>query len=215
MITHWPKNEAISKLALRGVYYEAKMLAAIKSAVPVGSTFVDVGAHVGNHTTFFAKECGAARVVAIEPQRKLWECLVKNTAEWDHVLCLQHAVGDHVGTGSLHRLCDDTTRSGCTSVIPGPGDIEIHPLDNIVHNYDMMKIDVEGYESSVVSGAIIGIGRCLPLLAIEVQTMCSWKRLRSQLEPLGYGATARFGGTPAFLFQPRNRWRFLGERLEP
>ena len=45
-----------------GTYYERDLLDAIRGRHLQG-TFVDVGAHYGNHTVYFALECGAQRLI--------------------------------------------------------------------------------------------------------------------------------------------------------
>src|SRR4051795_6599922 len=60
-----------------GTYYEHELLHAI-STLPRGGTFVDAGAHYGNHSVFFGLECGADRIVSIEPNPTTYAGLVRN-----------------------------------------------------------------------------------------------------------------------------------------
>src|SRR3954471_8279882 len=60
-----------------GTYYEHELLHAI-STLPRGGTFVDAGAHYGNHGVFFGLECGPARMVSIEPNPGTYAGLVRN-----------------------------------------------------------------------------------------------------------------------------------------
>src|SRR5204862_3585087 len=47
----------------------------------LGGTYVDVGAHHGNHTAYFALECAATRVIAIEPDLESLAGLRETLAE--------------------------------------------------------------------------------------------------------------------------------------
>ena len=60
-----------------GTYYESDLLDAIRGRRLHG-TFVDIGAHYGNQTVYFALECGAEHVVAIEPNPTSFDGLLTN-----------------------------------------------------------------------------------------------------------------------------------------
>lgn len=73
-----PENDHITKLITASKkYYEDDLLKAIRNLRPVG-VYVDVGAHIGNHTVFFAKECSPDHVIAIEPDSDNIEFLLQN-----------------------------------------------------------------------------------------------------------------------------------------
>src|SRR5687767_12439476 len=51
----------------RSTFFEAGLLSKVRSRIPPGSTILDVGANIGNHTVFFASFCDAKNVIAFEP----------------------------------------------------------------------------------------------------------------------------------------------------
>src|SRR3954447_2646293 len=60
-----------------GTSYEHELLPAA-STLPRAGTFVAAGAHYGNHSVFFGLECGADRIVSIEPNPTTYAGLVRN-----------------------------------------------------------------------------------------------------------------------------------------
>ena len=68
-------------LRTRG-FYEARLLAMVAALGLVGpqSVVCDIGAKIGNHTVYFAKVMGAAKVLAFEPQAHCHSTLTDNIA---------------------------------------------------------------------------------------------------------------------------------------
>lgn len=88
--------------------------------------------------------------------------------------------------------------------------VETRTLDSFVlENVDLLKIDVEGHEMSVLAGAANTIRRCLPWLIIEALDD-QQGRVRDFVLPLGYRETtlqelaARKGSTHNLVFLPPN-----------
>src|SRR5262245_34153210 len=63
--------------ALQHSFYERAMLEAIKD-LNLEGIYVDAGAHVGNHTVYFAQECPSTKVIAVEPSPDSYRCLQLN-----------------------------------------------------------------------------------------------------------------------------------------
>lgn len=120
--------------------------------------FVDVGANVGSYTILAAAVVGA-RAIAFEPVPGTFERLVDNM-RLNHlderVRCLNAAVSDRGGSVVLtndmdtknHVLAHDERAASTTTV-------EAVALDSVLEREfpALLKIDVEGYELSVLDGA--------------------------------------------------------------
>jgi len=181
-----------SKLAV-GEPYERKLLVDCFQQHLSGTAF-DVGAHVGNHTLFFAAVCGL-RVHAWEPHARSRGMLCDNLALNPTLDVTVHewAAGAEDGRG---RFTDgmwiefDPARDGA-AVKLDRGDVPVHRIDDHldVDDVQVMKIDVEGMEPHVIAGAIGHIDRCRPVIYAETHTGDAHREVEGLLGPLGYVMT--------------------------
>ncbi|MFB4317353.1 FkbM family methyltransferase [Actinomadura sp. 21ATH] len=212
-----PEDDHITLAVQRtGSYYERDLLDAV-SATGARGVFVDVGAHYGNHTAFFAIECGE-RVIAVEPARDAVAGLRATLAEngiQDRVEV--RPVGVHPSARRLAPLPigwrpdgrPGTARTNTGARRFGPdddGDVEALPLDDVLAGTDgvgLIKVDAGG-----LSGEILGSGRRMlrrdrPVVVAAAGTDDERTAVRGVLEPLGYACAGRYGWTPTWLWSPR------------
>ena len=141
-----------------GTYYEHELLHAI-STLPHGGTFVDAGAHYGNHSVFFGLECGADRIVSIQPNPTTYAGLVRNLE--DNGLA-DRATTVHAAIHESWRRVDidipawepgpdnpaiSNTGMARVEAAAGDGAVDAMPLDEILEDAEdvaVIKIDVEG-----------------------------------------------------------------------
>jgi FkbM family methyltransferase len=125
-------------------------------------TVLDIGAFVGDHTTFYARH--ADRVLAFEPNPEAFECLAYNTGDLANVSFHEVGLGARSGTASLVPHANAgmaTLRSG--------DEISIITLDSLsLPSVTFIKIDAEGWECDILEGARATIARCRPAMLIEV-----------------------------------------------
>ena len=184
-----------------------------------GDHVLDLGANIGFHTLALARTIGReGRVTAVEPQRYCFQLLCANVTLNDlpQVHCLRAAVGDTLGTCAV-PLHQPTARhnAGATevSLAAGTGPTDEVPLITVdslgLERCDLIKIDTEGFEDSVVKGASATLTAFRPVLYIEVHDREKLHRLSGFLKPLGFGLTlhhTRFfraanpNGEPATIF---------------
>lgn len=77
------QDDYLQRVILRtGGFYEARLLAMVAALGLVGpqSVVCDIGANIGNHTVYFTKVMGAAKVLAFEPQSYCHATLTDNIA---------------------------------------------------------------------------------------------------------------------------------------
>lgn len=132
--------------------------------------FVDVGANVGSFTIYFAPRC--RQVFAFEPYPPTYRKLLANSRQFPNVKAYNAALGDEEGTMPLmvHEA------SGHNSLVKKEPDFRgevhvtpVHRLDSLdIRGIGIIKIDTEGYEGSVVRGAVGTIDREKPRLIVEV-----------------------------------------------
>lgn len=129
-----------------------------------GDIVVDVGAHIGFYTLKAAKEVGCeGRVIAIEPEDKNYELLVKNIRinKYKNVTPVKLALSDFDGNAPLFLKARSCSHSliGKTWITPivGTTEVTVTTLDKLlqklgIERIDLLKINVEGAELSVLKG---------------------------------------------------------------
>lgn len=187
----------VGKALLAGEPYEAKVLHHIYRKQLDGMA-IDVGAHIGNHTLWLAVVCDL-RVVAFEPleYQKLVNNLARNKLNGAEGRVAPHpvALGSYAGHARLQ---------GKGQLLMDPlGPVNVCRLDDFHYrNVSLIKIDVEGMEPEVLSGALVTIQREKPLLYVEAQDEEAHARVEYILSPNGYKHTNTFGATPLEEWQP-------------
>lgn len=145
--------------------YEPEVRAEIKRWLAPGDTAVDVGANVGWHALLMATEVGpVGRVYAFEPNDSTRARLTAaiDTNHLTQISVDSRAVSDRVGTAGFQapeagEVWDGTGRLTSTSA-DGSRSVACVTLDAFVaerriDRLAFMKIDVEGWELSVLRGA--------------------------------------------------------------
>lgn len=169
---------------LGGAYPEVPELRFLNEVLQPGMVFLDVGANQGLYSVLAGRRVGKrGRVIAFEPAPAEYRKLRANV--WinrlNHVTCEPFAVGAIDGQTGFYA-CEP--RKGGFSGIKAPAeylgiraeriDVPLTTLDSyldragLVH-VDYLKIDVEGGELGVISGArrfLSGSGR--PMIQIEL-----------------------------------------------
>ncbi len=200
-------------------YYERDLLDAVRSLGARG-VYVDVGAHCGNHSVFFALECPSTRVVAVEPRPATYAVLVAsieaNGIE-EKTTALQLAVHPNLREVTSYPIpmsraqrrrmpCrTNTGRQGVRAPMGGEIVTPAVPLDALdVADVAVLKIDVEGMSvAALLSGRTL-IERDRPAIAIESETIEARRRIHAFLSPLGYVAGPQYGRTRTHLWLPRH-----------
>lgn len=184
--------------------------------VPSGSTFMDVGAHVGHYSVRMAKHC--SRVVAIEPNPAATRALRANISlnMLTNVTVLDLAAHHrterlrlwdpfNVTAGSCTRTLSQGTVSprpagyGISTLFVGPDgygkDLDLvdgRPIDTLTELGDvaLIKIDVEGNEGNVLAGARQTMARHQPTVLVEMHHNMYeeniWSAVINELSALDY-----------------------------
>lgn len=163
--------------------YEKATWKAIRPYIPKGGTFLDVGANIGLFTVKAAHAVGpTGSVIAVEASPRIYQYLSRNISQLKHYKVKAHhlALGEydvndaafyeaplsHFGMGAR------TPQFGTTST-----SIPLRSLDSLlssleVHQVDVIKLDVEGFEASVLRGAttVLTNQLLLPVIIFEVLT---------------------------------------------
>jgi FkbM family methyltransferase len=166
------RNAGIEREQSRGLFFEAMELEELRKVVEPGAHIVDIGANTGNHTIFFAGPMKAASVLPFEPLPAAADSLragvARNGLKNVDLSRLGIGVSDREGRAKL--VFSGRGGLGATSLEPDPGgEISVATLDSMVSGrVDLLKIDVEGMEMSVLAGSRELIRRWKPLIFIEI-----------------------------------------------
>jgi len=164
-------------LLIDGVY-EPDVLSFLLSYLEPGALFVDVGASIGALTIPVAHALAPhGRVVAIEASGHIFAYLSRNIAAnaLQNVQCVHSAATDAEGDVEFYEAPVDHFGMGSMGAqfSAQASAVKGRTLDHVlaeagVTRVDLLKIDVEGFEAKVLSGAKQLLqGRCPPLVLFE------------------------------------------------
>lgn len=167
---------------------------------------MDAGAHLGSYSQFYASLVGnTGKVYAYEAHPFIFQHLQKKFAYTKNVDCRHFAVSKFSRKNIPMKVYPNRLDAGTATVEPSfmntqrmPGETKIvsvpsEKLDSLLRIdpkkcYSLVKIDVQGHESSVIEGAKKLISQKKPIVIYEY---CSKdgsleQTSISQLEELGY-----------------------------
>ena len=202
---------------LKDQVYEEPFLEHIRSLNRRGD-YVDIGAHLGTHTVWFAQLCPSTHVHAFEPVNRFAEVVRRNiTANGltDRVTLHQVGLSDRAGQ-AVNQLSPEHQKG----FVPDPDwakeHFEIVKLDDVLRRQPVavIKLDVEGMEAAALRGARRVLSRWRPLIYAEAHSPELVAEIEQVLRPYGYRATGKvFNSSPTYEFAaPARRGR---ERLRP
>ncbi|WP_158810394.1 FkbM family methyltransferase [Beijerinckia sp. L45] len=203
--------------ALKGVLFvpdpipgipELSMVQFLKVIAGQGRTFVDIGAHIGFYSIGLA--AGFDRVLSFEPSNFQNKWLNKNKLlnDYEHMVCKKVALGEQAGFATLNVLSHE---GGLNTIVPDVAAVHaqkyhildqytvpVEVLDDLgVIDADLIKIDVEGHELSVLRGAVKTINAGRPVILIEVWTEeVRRAEIKNILETLNYTFEPMFPNSP-------------------
>jgi FkbM family methyltransferase len=191
-----------------GYEYEKSETELISKLKP--KVFIDVGAHIGYYTMLVHK-LGAEKIIAIEPDPRVFRILNRSIEanKLDNIITINRAAYDKSNVKLELHL---STKSGLSSIFSsrltktrcGTITIKTITLDEVYRSLnldkiDVVKIDVEGAESYVLSGANDIINGFRPLFLVEIkiqnqQNVSEFFRAKKykRLGPFSYGENYLF-----------------------
>lgn len=159
--------------------------------------FIDVGANCGIYTVLGCAMNPRLKVVAIEPVDKIFQALANNVRRNEfssRVTALNVALGDSDKMVGFHEAETSTMGSLALDGYHGQRgkvvNVQCRTLDSIVAELniepDFLKIDVEGFEHLVLSGASRTIDRFHPHIVLEANPGDPAEEMTTILSRYGY-----------------------------
>lgn len=157
---------------------------------------VDVGANVGLHTVRFAKKF--KNVFSFEPVNSNFQCLQKNTKDFNNVVCYKNGVGQDKQTLDI-KIPPGANNCGAYSFVDFEEfentineKIEVITLDSLNLTPDLIKIDTQGFEKQVLLGAKDTLTKYNPVIITEAENKKEKNMLAEILEEVGYIFVERY-----------------------
>ncbi len=172
-------------------FYESGTLHVLKNCLQPDDVFVDVGANVGLMTVYASRLVGpSGKVFAFEPVPELFELLCRSIGsnQLTNVEVVRAAVGPQSGT--LHLDLSGDCPSATNRVNNDTITVPMVSLDDFlgkeanVDRFRFLKVDVEGFEASVIRGACNLLqSKRAPMVCLEYSPKNCGSSLAAQ-EPL-------------------------------
>src|SRR5690606_24120311 len=108
-------------------------------------TIVDLGAHVGFASIFYATEFPSAKIYSVEASRENFKYLKRNTEQFENIIALNNAIYPVDG----EVLFDESGFSYNTKIGEAGQPISSISMKTLMENYgiekiNLLKIDIEG-----------------------------------------------------------------------
>lgn len=194
-------NEHMEKGLSTGKHYESSMLNFIGEHFKKGN-FIDVGAHVGNHSLAFS---GFTKgwVYSFEGYYPNYKTLLKNI----DINNIKNIIPFFMNLGNSYELCSMKIvgrfngRNSINAKVVAGKTTFVSKLDLFNLDCSLIKIDVEGYELNVLRGAIKTIKRNRPVIFVEF--IKNTKEITDLMKSLGYKSRNDFNqGTKVRMYVP-------------
>jgi FkbM family methyltransferase len=183
-IEYFDNDEEMLKQKQDNLFFEQNfVLDNLSDFIKASSVVLDVGAHCGSHTILYKRINPNCKIYAFEPQAAMYSLLVKNVKSnnLEDVHCYNNAVGHFVGDAEMNKFSEDGSNAfknayyddenifnlAGISIGSGGERVKMITIDSLKMSCDFIKIDVEGYEPYVVSGAFETIKKCRPVICYE------------------------------------------------
>jgi FkbM family methyltransferase len=201
----FPNDNAVTSCLINGSIYEPYYFDFISDNLISldGMEIIDIGANNGHFTVEFAQYVGdTGKVRSFEPQRIIFQQLCGNVFlnGLDNVYTYNVALGDKVGITNVEKpnyFDSGYVNFGDVHILESTDEnvekVEIKTVDSYeFENVGLIKIDAQGFESYILSGATNTINKYRPYIFIEIEDDqlkkygFSEQSLIDQIEKMGY-----------------------------
>lgn len=174
---------------LGGRSYEPELRSVLSRVKHLDPVLVDCGANIGYWSVVAtSRQIGLSRVVAIEPNPPTFAQLIRNASlNADRFTCVERAVSSTSGRMVKLAFPEHHAVAQISATDSGGPGVETVSVDDLLRSLDwlgeptVMKLDVEGHELEVVSGAAAAL-TFDHLIVVEDFCSSGLRTIRSLLE---------------------------------
>ena len=155
------------------------LIAIVARYLPSAAVIFDVGANVGVTSAVFAVSQPAATIYSFEPSPETFGFLCETVRPFGNVKAFRIAMSDKPGmmrfydnetSASASHLSTNGNSLGGSSIEVSASTVDQFVKERSLDRVDLIKIDVEGFEPDVISGARQTIERLQPGVFVEVNS---------------------------------------------
>ncbi len=160
------------------------------------NTVFDIGSYTGVYALVAAKSNKNLKIKAFEPNPDLFSALEKNIKlnRVGNVKAEQMALDKEPGEAYLYLNHDIHTSIGSLvqsssagkKILVNKTTLDIYCENNSINCIDLMKIDVEGYETNILQGGMSIIMKSNPIILMESLSQKTLETQYELLSKLGY-----------------------------
>lgn len=126
---------------------------------PRGLPIIDVGGNIGLTAVYFALKFPSSHIYALEPDPSTFAQLLKNTASFSNITCINTGLGDLDGAHTFYVHPKSSLSSSFIQRTPDSRPISV-PMARFsswlsaqqIKEVGLVKFDIEGYEDKFFSG---------------------------------------------------------------
>lgn len=190
------RSDIFKRIVIDGLY-DPDLVRYCKQYLISDKDVLDIGANIGFYAVMFAKNIHGRRVLAVEPTRNALERLRKNIVlnrVEDIVIVFEGVVSDRAGKATI-RVVPGKEEYSSVGVMEHPSIMEQQyaseevasiTVDELVARHDLnpgfMKVDVEGGEHPVFSGAKKVLSTWRPVILSELSNFLLTKNGSSSMD---------------------------------
>jgi len=182
----------LNQIRETNTFPEVELLKKIRS-LNLKGLYIDVGANVGTHSVFYAKECMADYVFSYEPIGHFFRCLYANAylnncrfTVGPRKMAVLNYTGNGImqngGQGEEHCFLVDSKSDEIIDKVF----VSTIDSDPCTHDLVLIKIDIEGKEQLVIEGAVETIKKYKPAIVAERIVRHKFDETDAFLKPFGY-----------------------------
>lgn len=193
-LPNYPEDFIQRLIVERHDYFEGDTLRKLDSYIPEDAVILDIGANIGNHTLYWAKQNKIKKVYSFEPVKSTFEVLKTNVDlnEFNNKVKLLNIGLSDQKTKAIIEIFHKENIGGTHIKDTPDGDMDVDKLDNIEikeNRIDFVKIDVESHEVQVLNGASETFRKYKPKYVFIESFPDKFEETKKILESYGYRLT--------------------------